>query len=89
MGENIVIRRVVSPRRRRSVLTSTVRASAFCCCAALTKSWLKQLAMHAAASKPEFVKPEDASADVVEKEYRVQLTSRCSPVSRKKRRENG
>jgi len=29
--------------------------------------------MHVAASKPEFVKPEDVSADVVEKEYQVQL----------------
>ncbi len=33
----------------------------------------KQVAMHIAASKPEFVKPEDVSADVVEKEYQVQL----------------
>ena len=31
---------------------------------------VKQLAMHIAASKPEFVKPEDVSAEVVEKEYR-------------------
>ena len=29
--------------------------------------------MHVAASKPEFVKPEDVSADVVDKEYQVQL----------------
>lgn len=29
--------------------------------------------MHIAASKPEFVKPEDVSAEVVEKEYQVQL----------------
>ena len=35
--------------------------------------------MHVAASKPEFIKPEDVSAEVVEKEYQVQLTSRCSP----------
>ena len=34
---------------------------------------VKQIAMHIAASKPEFVKPEDVSAEVVEKEYRVQL----------------
>ena len=34
---------------------------------------VKQLAMHIAASKPEFVKPEDVSAEVVEKEYQVQL----------------
>jgi elongation factor Ts len=33
----------------------------------------KQLAMHVAASKPEFVKPEDVSAEVVEKEFQVQL----------------
>ncbi|CSF60072.1 elongation factor Ts [Escherichia coli] len=29
--------------------------------------------MHVAASKPEFIKPEDVSAEVVEKEYQVQL----------------
>ncbi len=34
---------------------------------------VKQIAMHIAASKPEFVKPEDVSAEVVEKEYQVQL----------------
>jgi elongation factor Ts len=37
------------------------------------KELVKQLAMHVAASKPEFVKPEYVSADVVEKEYQVQL----------------
>ena len=34
---------------------------------------VKHIAMHVAASKPEFIKPEDVSAEVVEKEYQVQL----------------
>jgi elongation factor Ts len=34
---------------------------------------LKQVAMHVAASKPEFVNPEDVPADVVEKEKAVQI----------------
>ncbi|WP_225639140.1 translation elongation factor Ts [Candidatus Profftia sp. (ex Adelges kitamiensis)] len=33
----------------------------------------KQLAMHIAASKPEFINPENVSAKVVEKEYQIQL----------------
>ncbi len=34
---------------------------------------VKHIANHVAASKPEFIKPEDVSAEVVEKEYQVQL----------------
>ncbi|CAJ0991361.1 translation elongation factor Ts [Pantoea sp. Nvir] len=34
---------------------------------------VKQIAMHIAASKPEFIKPEDVSADVIKKEYQIQL----------------
>ncbi len=49
------------------VLISTVRVSVFwLLLKALTKSWLN-IAMHVAASKPEFIKPEDVSAEVVER----------------------
>ena len=54
--------------------TSTVRVSAFWLpLKALTKSWLSSWQCTLLQSKPEFVKPEDVSAEVVEKEYRVQL----------------
>ena len=57
IGENINIRRI-------AVLVAAKGAD---------EELVKQLAMHVAASKPEFVKPEDVSAEVVEKEYQVQL----------------
>ena len=38
-----------------------------------TTDLAKDLAMHVAANSPQFVKPEDVSAEVVEKEYQVQL----------------
>ncbi|BAN95066.1 translation elongation factor Ts [Plautia stali symbiont] len=74
IGENINIRRVAVLEgaelngylhgARIGVLVSTTGAD---------EELSKQIAMHVAASKPEFVKPEDVSADVVEKEYQVQL----------------
>lgn len=74
IGENINIRRVAVLEgeelgsylhgARIGVLVSTKGAN---------EDLIKQIAMHVAASKPEFVKPEDVSADVVEKEYQVQL----------------
>ena len=74
IGENINIRRVAILEgaelgsylhgARIGVLVSTKGAN---------EDLIKQIAMHVAASKPEFVKPEDVSADVVDKEYQVQL----------------
>ncbi|PKH22797.1 elongation factor Ts [Enterobacterales bacterium CwR94] len=74
IGENINIRRVAIldgaqmntylHGARIGVLVSTTGAS---------EELSKQIAMHIAASKPEFVKPEDVSAEVVEKEFQVQL----------------
>ena len=74
IGENINIRRVAILEgaelgsylhgARIGVLVSTKGAN---------EDLIKQVAMHVAASKPEFVKPEDVSADVVDKEYQVQL----------------
>lgn len=85
IGENINIRRVASPEG--DVLGSYqhgARIGVLVAAKGADEELVKQLAMHVAASKPEFVKPEDVSADVVEKEYRYSWTSRCSPVSRKK-----
>jgi len=74
IGENINIRRIAilegaelnsyQHGARIGVVVSTTGAD---------EELSKQVAMHIAASKPEFVKPEDVSADVVEKEYQVQL----------------
>ncbi|NJD00074.1 translation elongation factor Ts [Candidatus Erwinia dacicola] len=74
IGENINIRRVASLEgdllgtylhgARIGVLIAATNAD---------EELVKQLAMHVVASKPEFVKPEDVSAEVVEKEYQVQL----------------
>ncbi|WP_343554874.1 translation elongation factor Ts [Pantoea sp.] len=74
IGENINIRRVAilegaelnsyQHGARIGVVVSTAGAS---------EELSKHVAMHIAASKPEFVTPEDVSADVVEKEYQVQL----------------
>ncbi|MGC6746476.1 translation elongation factor Ts [Escherichia coli] len=52
------------------VLISTVRIGVLVACAkGADEELVKHIAMHVAASKPEFIKPEDVSAEVVEKEY--------------------
>ncbi|MCP1065050.1 translation elongation factor Ts [Serratia symbiotica] len=74
IGENINIRRVAS--LEGDVLGSYLhgaRIGVLIAAKGSDKELVKQIAMHVAASKPEFVKPEDVSADVVEKEYQVQL----------------
>ncbi len=75
IGENINIRRIAS--LEGDVLGSYLHGARIGVLIAATKGadeeLVKQLAMHVAASKPEFVKPEDVSAEVVEKEYQVQL----------------
>ncbi len=85
IGENINIRRVASSEG--DVLGSYqhgARIGVLVAAKGADEELVKQLAMHIAASKPEFVKPEDVSAEVVEKEYRCSWTSRCSLVSQKK-----
>ncbi|MXP67216.1 translation elongation factor Ts [Pantoea sp. Aalb] len=74
ISENINIRRIAilegielnsyEHGTRIGVLVSTKNAN---------KELSKQIAMHIAASKPEFIKPEDVSNEVLEKEYQVQL----------------
>ena len=74
IGENINIRRVASIEG--DVLGSYqhgARIGVLVAAKGADEELVKQLAMHIAASKPEFVKPEDVSAEVVEKEYQVQL----------------
>ena len=74
IGENINIRRVAS--LEGDVLGSYqhgARIGVLVAAKGADEELVKQLAMHIAASKPEFVKPEDVSAEVVEKEYQVQL----------------
>lgn len=74
IGENINIRRVAviegdkigsyQHGARIGVLVSGSNAD---------DELLKQLAMHIAASKPDYVKPEDVPADVVEREHKIQI----------------
>ncbi|AEW44377.1 elongation factor Ts [Serratia symbiotica str. 'Cinara cedri'] len=74
IGENINIRRIAS--LEGSILSSYLHGERIGVLIAATgdnKALVKQIAMHVAASKPEFIKPEDVSAHLVEKEYQVQL----------------
>ncbi|NIG62781.1 MAG: elongation factor Ts [Serratia symbiotica] len=74
IGENINIRRVAS--LEGDVLGSYLhgaRIGVLIAAKGAYKELVKQIAMHVAASKPEFIKPEDVSAEVVEKEYQIQL----------------
>ncbi|WP_413284973.1 translation elongation factor Ts [Vibrio sp. MA40-2] len=73
IGENISIRRVeyiegaqLASYRHGERIGVVVAGSA-------DEETLKHVAMHVAASKPEFVNPEDVPADVVEKEKAVQV----------------
>ncbi|MEI8642888.1 MULTISPECIES: translation elongation factor Ts [Pseudoalteromonas] len=73
IGENINVRRVeyidgdkLSSYRHGDRIGVVVVGDA-------DEETLKQVAMHVAASKPEFVNPEDVPADVVEKEKAVQI----------------
>ncbi|VFP87414.1 translation elongation factor Ts [Candidatus Erwinia haradaeae] len=73
-GENINIRRIVS--LEGSVLGSYVHNQRIGVLVSLTKSstnFAKKIAMHIAASKPEFISPQDVSPKILEKEYQVQL----------------
>jgi elongation factor Ts len=74
IGENINIRRVAI--LEGDVLGSYLhggRIGVLVAAKGAGDDLVKQIAMHIAASKPEFLKPEDVPADVVEKEHQVQL----------------
>ncbi|UDG81556.1 Elongation factor Ts [Candidatus Profftia lariciata] len=74
MGENINIRRFFI--LTGDILTSYLHGSRIGVLIATKgsdKQFAKQLAMHIAASNPEFIKPEDISTKLLEKEYQVQM----------------
>ena len=74
IGENINIRRIaVLEGEQLGSYLHGARIGVLISAKGADEELIKQIAMHVAASKPEFVKPEDVSADVVEKEYQVQL----------------
>ncbi|WP_457913910.1 translation elongation factor Ts [Candidatus Gillettellia adelgis] len=72
-GENINIRRVAS--LEGSVIESYlhgVRLGVLVAATGADKQLVKQIAMHIAASKPDFIDPNDVSANMIEKEYHAQ-----------------
>ncbi|KOC88476.1 translation elongation factor Ts [Winslowiella iniecta] len=74
IGENINIRRVqILEGEQLGSYQHGARIGVLVSAKGADEELIKQVAMHVAASKPEFVNPEDVSADVVEKEYQVQL----------------
>ncbi len=74
IGENINIRRIsVLEGEQLGSYLHGARIGVLISAKGANEELIKQIAMHVAASKPEFVKPEDVSAEVVEKEYQVQL----------------
>ncbi|MBP2169879.1 elongation factor Ts [Erwinia toletana] len=74
IGENINIRRVeVLEGEQLGSYQHGARIGVLISATGADEELIKQVAMHVAASKPEFVNPEDVSAEVVEKERQVQL----------------
>ncbi|GAA3581484.1 MAG: translation elongation factor Ts [Gibbsiella quercinecans] len=74
IGENINIRRVAA--LEGDVLGSYLHGARIGVLVAATgadEELVKHIAMHIAASKPEYVKPEDVPAEVVEREHQIQL----------------
>ncbi|MDT7524789.1 MULTISPECIES: translation elongation factor Ts [Idiomarinaceae] len=75
IGENMNVRRVMTISGA-DVVESYVHGGRIGVLVALTggdNELAKDIAMHVAASAPQFVKPEDVSAEVVEKERAIQL----------------
>ncbi|MFS2222772.1 translation elongation factor Ts [Pantoea sp. B65] len=74
IGENINIRRVqILAGEQLGSYQHGARIGVLVSAKGADEELIKQVAMHVAASKPEFVNPEDVSAEVVEKERHVQL----------------
>ncbi|GAA5219160.1 translation elongation factor Ts [Corallincola platygyrae] len=75
IGENINIRRVVLVEGA-DVVASYIhgaRIGVLVAANGASEELAKDIAMHVAASNPQFVKPEDVSAEVVEKEKQIQI----------------
>lgn len=74
IGENMNIRRVsVLEGEKLGTYQHGARIGVLVAGTGASDELLKQLAMHIAASKPEYVKPENVPADVVEREHQIQL----------------
>lgn len=74
IGENINIRRIVA--LEGDVLGTYLHGARIGVMVAATgadEELVKHIAMHIAASKPEYVKPEDVPAEVVAREHQIQL----------------
>lgn len=74
IGENINIRRLAV--LEGAVLGSYlhgVRIGVLVAATGATQELVKHVAMHIAASKPEYINPEDVPAEVVEREHQIQL----------------
>ncbi|EMW2841333.1 translation elongation factor Ts [Yersinia enterocolitica] len=74
IGENINIRRVAA--LEGDVLGTYLHGARIGVMVAATgadEELVKHIAMHIAASKPEYVKPEDVPAEVVDREHQIQL----------------
>ncbi|MFC0180064.1 translation elongation factor Ts [Thorsellia kenyensis] len=74
IGENITIRRtsVVEGEKLGSYLHGA-RIGVIVAAKGADEETIKHVAMHIAASKPDYVKPEDVPADVVNREHQIQL----------------
>lgn len=74
IGENINIRRMaVLEGDNLGFYLHGVRIGVLVAASGADKELLKHIAMHIAASKPEYVKLEDVPAEVVEREHQIQL----------------
>ena len=74
IGENINIRRVaVLEGEELGSYLHGARIGVLVSAKGANEELIKQVAMHVAASKPEYVKPEDVSAEVVAREHQIQL----------------
>lgn len=74
IGENINIRRVaVLEAEELGTYLHGARIGVLVSAKGASEELIKHIAMHVAASKPEYVRPEDVPADVVEHEHQIQM----------------
>lgn len=73
IGENITIRRVNYLDKTSSFYIHGSKIGVLVAGVGADADLFKQVAMHIAASRPEFVKPEDIAPEVVEKERQIQI----------------
>lgn len=74
IGENINIRRLeVIKGEKLGTYRHGTRIGVMVAASGANEELIKHIAMHIAASKPEYINPEDVSADVVAHEHQIQL----------------